>query len=341
MNGRRPPSLRDDLLLAAAAVGATAVLFLPGAWLVAERVSPELLLFSLLQPLNWAAIVLAQVAALRLADRHLARPGVPGQFCIAAPVGMAVAAGLCAWVDPPAVRLGLLGETGNTRLLGAWTAALIAAFMVWSREAWTRHAASVERLRRVQQAQLSARREAVDAQLRAMQARIDAQQFFKALDAIERLYGSDAGRADALFDALVLYLRAAVPSLDGGASTLGRELALAAACVRMHALATGRDVALEIDVAAPLRLLAFPPGVLLPLLGGALAAGQNAGPLAVVARPAGARALTLTLRAPPGPDEAGLRQAGRALAALYGAAATLRREAGLTLVHLELPHGSR
>ncbi|HEY8881429.1 MAG TPA: hypothetical protein VIN03_27935 [Roseateles sp.] len=340
MNGGPQPALRDDLLLAAAAVGAATVLFLPGVWLVAVGVSPELLLFSLLQPATYVAVVATQIGALQLADRHLARHGVFAQFCIAALAGMATAAVVVPLPDPLAVRIGLLDEGANTRLPGVWTSVLIAAFLAWSREAWARHAASVERLRRVQRAQLAAQRELVDAQLRAMQARIDPGQLFAALDAIERLHAGEAGRADALFDALVLYLRAAVPRLDGAASTLGRELELAAACVRMHALSTGRDVTLDAGVDAPLRSLAFPPGVLLPLFGGALAAGQGGGRLAVSAHDGSAGPLVLSVSTTQPPDPARLQQARDALQALYGAAATLRA-ATPTLLHLELPHEFR
>lgn len=342
MNRRPPPALRNDVLLVAAAVGATAVLFLPGAWLLAARVSPELLLFSLLQPASYAAVAAAQVGALHLAQRHLGRRSVLQQFCIAAAVGMAAAAWLGPWPDPLAVRIGLLSEGASTRLQGLWTSTLIAAFLVWSREAWARHSASVERLRSVQRAQLTARRNRVDAQLSAVQARVDPMQLFAALDAIEHLYAGDAERADALFDALVLYLRAAVPRIDGAASTLGRELELAAACVRMHALSAGRDVALEVDADGALRSLAFPPGVLLPLFSGALMAGRDAGRLGIAARQADAGPLALTLAMPQPPDEARLQQARDALGALYGAAAGLRIDTptpATTLIHLELPHG--
>lgn len=335
------PALRDDLLLAAAAVGATTALFLPGVWLVAVRVSPELLLFSLLQPASYAIVLMVQIGALRLADWHWPGCSVFAQFCIATVAGMAISALVVPLPDPLAARMGLLVEGANTLLLGLWTAVLIAAFLAWSREAWARHAASVQRLRRVQRAQLAARRELVDAQLRAMQARIDPEQLFAALGAIEQLYARDAERADALFDALVLYLRAAVPRLDGTASTLGHELELAAACVRMHGLCAGRDIELDVNVHAALRARAFPPGVLLPLLGGALTAEAGAGRLAVSARPGPADALLLTLALPQAPGPARLQQAGDALGPLHGTAA-LRCEAGpqgLALLHLELPHG--
>ncbi len=328
---------RDDLLLAAAVVGADIVLFLPGVWLVAGQLSRELLLFSGAFVLTHLLRAGAQIVALRLLERPVARHAVLRRFGIAMVAGLVMEAVFSSQAHVHAMRLGLIDDIATGRALGMWQVLLTAALLAWFREARLRQRASAQRLQRIQQAQIDGRRALVDAQLRAMQARVDPDQLFGALDAVERLFGPEPARADALFDALVSYLRATVPSVDSAASTLARELDLAASSVRMHALSTGRDTALSVDVAAPLRELAFPPGVLLPLLGGVLGAGG----LAISAQRSAGTGIELRLDAARAPDAVRLRRARESLQALYGAGAALHCEArpgGASQVRIELHH---
>jgi hypothetical protein len=334
-----PPALRDDLLLAAAVVGAAAVLYLPGAWLVSGRLSRDLLLFALQCLLLHAVIAALQLAALRVGARRLAGP--PALFGIAAAVGLAAAPLLAPWPDLYATRLGLLADGTNTVLQTGWLSLMSAAFLAWARAGNIRHARSTGQLREVQQAQLAARRELVDAQLRAVQARINPGRLFDALDTIERLQRSDGARADALFDALVLYLRAAMPRVDSPTSTLPQEIALAAACVRMQALSSGHAITLDVDAGLAQRQGEFPPGVLLPLVSGALAGMDGPGRLALAAGDGSATHMMLRLAVPLLPAEDWLQQARGSLQALYGERARLRHAAlpvGPVELCIEVPH---
>lgn len=333
-------ALRDDLLLGTAVVGAAAVLFLPGVWLVSGRLSRDLLLFALLCLLLHAVIAALQLAALRGAGRRFARP--LAAFGIAAAVGLAAVPLLGPWPDRYATRLGLLADGTNTVLQTGWLSLMSAAFLAWARAGNDRHARSTRQLREVQQAQLAARREFVDAQLRALQARIDPGRLFDALDTIERLQRSDATRADALFDALVLYLRAAMPRVDSPTSTLAQEIALVVACVRVQALSSGHAITLDVDAGLAQRDGEFPPGVLLPLVSGALAGMDGPGRLALAADDAGdATHRTLRLVAPCLPADDWLQQAQGSLRALYGEQARLQhaaQQAGTVVLRIEVPH---
>ena len=68
----------------------------------------------------------------------------------------------------------------------------------------------------------AARRRLVEAQLQAMQARVDPQMFFDTLDTVQRLYTSDPRRAEGLLDELIVFLRAALPRLRTASSTLAQ-----------------------------------------------------------------------------------------------------------------------
>jgi hypothetical protein len=58
-----------------------------------------------------------------------------------------------------------------------------------------------------------ANRNLLDSQLAAAHAVVDPESIFQKLDAIERIYGEDPARADALLDELIVFLRAAIPQL--------------------------------------------------------------------------------------------------------------------------------
>jgi hypothetical protein len=156
----------------------------------------------------------------------------------------------------------------------AWlyfTSGTLLAIYFASREreaAFTRLAQGAE-LERVR-----AERSTLASRLKVLQARVEPELLFGVLGEVRRLYEHDPVAADALLDDLIGYLRAALPQLRGEASTLGREVALAAAYLRLSP--AGRSGRLEVEVRVdPAALpLAFPPMVLLPLAHGV--AGRSA-----------------------------------------------------------------
>lgn len=130
-------------------------------------------------------------------------------------------------------------------------------------------------------------REIVASRLKVLQARVEPELLFDALADVRDAYLVDPAAADALLDDLVAYLRAALPQMRGGASTLGREAALAEAYLRV--IPAGRDRRLDVRVAvSPERADDdFPPMVLLPLAHAAVDAGATV--ISIEASPPGAR----------------------------------------------------
>lgn len=72
-----------------------------------------------------------------------------------------------------------------------------------------------------------------EAALQALKARVDPDFLLRSVGEIARRYEGDPAGADRLLDALVAFLRCAVPGLRDARRTLGDELQLAAACARV------------------------------------------------------------------------------------------------------------
>jgi hypothetical protein len=106
-----------------------------------------------------------------------------------------------------------------------------------------------------------------------MQARVEPELLFGALDDVQRLYRFNVAAADALLDDLIVYLRAALPHMRGAASTVRLEASLAGAYLKV--MPAGRDARqiARVDIAAELHDTPFPPMVLLSLAHAVAAAG--------------------------------------------------------------------
>ena len=220
--------------------------------------------------------------------------------------------------DAPSILVGIMESTAA----GVWSilfsSLLLAVFLVYQYGGHARSEEASRRLQQLQREQQAARRRLVEAQLQAMQARVDPQMFFDVLDSVQRLYATDAARAEALLDELIVFLRAALPRLRSASSTLAQELELAASYFRIQSL-RGAPGAVRITLPDALAARAFPAGVILPLLSEAQAAA-----IEVAAQPgAAAGGVTVSLRAEPAPAPRVLAQVHRTLTALYGSAATL------------------
>ena len=126
-------------------------------------------------------------------------------------------------------------------------------------EAFTRLAQAAE-LDRVH-----AERATLASRLKVMQARVEPELLFGVLSDVRRFYEREPAIADALLDDLIGYLRATLPQLRGEASTLGREVALAAAYLRLSPPGRFGRLAVDVSIGTGTEHLAFPPMVLLPL----------------------------------------------------------------------------
>jgi hypothetical protein len=127
------------------------------------------------------------------------------------------------------------------------------------------HAAELERAK--------TERATMESRLKVIQARVEPELLFGVLADVRRRYEHDRQAADALLDDLIAYLRAALPQMRGGASTFGREAALAEAYLKV--IPAGREGRLSIvlQIAPEIGDLPFPPMVLLPLVHAAAEAG--------------------------------------------------------------------
>jgi sensor histidine kinase YesM len=160
-----------------------------------------------------------------------------------------------------------------------------------------RHEEAAARLAAAQTGQREAGLRIMQSRLQALQARISPQLLFDMLDAVRRSYQVDAARAEQLLDELIGFLRAALPRLRGKTSSVPREAELARSYARLQTLAGAHEVAMTVEVSAEAAHARFPPGVLLPLLDGALRACAGACTIDAT-RSAGTCRLVLTLPAP-------------------------------------------
>jgi LytS/YehU family sensor histidine kinase len=128
---------------------------------------------------------------------------------------------------------------------------------------------ATQRLRAAEMDRQTAQKNVVESRLSAMQARVEPQFLFDALDRIQHAYLRDPDGAERQLDHLITYLRAALPQVREGSSTLGREAMLIEAYLRVL---DGDSAMTSFEDATPveLRLVELPPMLLLPLIEAAL-----------------------------------------------------------------------
>lgn len=204
-----------------------------------------------------------------------------------------------------------------------------------------RHVAELERI--------AAEKRSIESDLQAMQARIEPQFLFDTLAQVKLLYARSHAAGERLLDALIAYLRAAMPKMRE-TSTVRQELALASAYLSIVRLRTGERLAFSIDpVESGIAGARMPAMILLPLIDHAIAhaPGEHNATgsirIRVAAAPGGIHleidgvGIDLVAEADGG-SIAGVRAR---LAALYGRAATLafeRTEADDSVARLKIPY---
>jgi hypothetical protein len=242
-----------------------------------------------------------------------------------------------------APRVSILIEQGLvhsalTAHLYAFTFSLVMALLYFEHLRRSRaHEQAAARLAAAQAAQRDARRRIVEARLQELQARIDPQTLFETLDTVRHLYERDAVQAERFLDELIVFLRAALPRLRTASSSLLREVELARAFVRLHALAGVAPAAdapdLSIEVAPDMLHARLPPGVLLPLLDGIAHSGGNPASCRLTAvRWNGSCRLVLTMTR--APSDHAVARVQSLLSELYGAAGKLEIENKATPINV-------
>ena len=81
-------------------------------------------------------------------------------------------------------------------------------------------------LRNLQLERTRVAREAYEARLKALQARVEPRFLFDTLSDIEAAYATSAESGQRLIDDLIVYLRAALPTMEESTSSLSAELTL-------------------------------------------------------------------------------------------------------------------
>jgi sensor histidine kinase YesM len=182
-------------------------------------------------------------------------------------------------------------------------------------------------------------RQAVEAQLKLMQAQVEPHFLFNTLASVHYLTETDPKEANRLLGYLIDYLRAALPQLRASSTTLGKEVKLAEAYLQILRTRLGPRLDFTIDVPAALATHAIPPNLLISLVenavkhgieptesGGTVAvrAGVEGDALVVVVEDTG-RGLTSATRLG---DGVGLSNVRERLSALYGPKGSFRLEPG-------------
>ncbi len=229
------------------------------------------------------------------------------------------------------VRSGRLLSNEAFLLRGWWlysvAGLLFAAYcQIRDREVATLRAARAAELERA-----DSQRNIMASRLQVLQARVEPELLFDALGDVRRAYLRDPEAAGMLLDDLISYLRAALPQMRGGTSTLLREATLAETYLKVVPAGRSGELFVEVDVADDVGGMPFPPMVLLPLAHAASEATPSAIRIEAPARESTAAGSGNSIemrmdvsRIPAGWKESELLAIRGALQNYFGAEASLR-----------------
>ena len=132
------------------------------------------------------------------------------------------------------------------------------------------HAAQLERTEHNQRV--------LESRLQAMQARVEPEFLFETLAQVRRLYAENPALAERILEDLITYLRAAMPHLQGTASTVAREIELVRAYLAVAQVRRGDRSRVTSEVAEGIGEARFPPMLLLPLIDQLIVRGAKSSP---------------------------------------------------------------
>jgi hypothetical protein len=199
---------------------------------------------------------------------------------LAAAVGIGTLAGFGFLIGIKGYILGTEGYTFPELLRGwkgfGWTAMIAFGnglfvslfYLLKFREARTR----AEMLRAEADRNLLSR-QAIEAELKLMQAQVEPHFLFNTLASVQFLTETDPPKANMMLGHLLAYLRAALPQLRSNSSTLGQETDLAQAYLSIMQMRMGSRLDFIIDVPGELRRHSFPPMLLMSLVENAIKHG--------------------------------------------------------------------
>jgi hypothetical protein len=123
-----------------------------------------------------------------------------------------------------------------------------------------------ERLHQTQLAALAAERGVLEGDLRAMQGRVDPELLFDSMLEVDRAYERDVQAGQEALDALIRFLRAALPGDPAATATVAGEQELAEAYLALVAHRTEPGPQVDISVTPEASTLPMPAMLLLPLV---------------------------------------------------------------------------
>lgn len=121
-------------------------------------------------------------------------------------------------------------------------------------------------LRDAQRERALAARRTLEAQLQAMQARVEPRFLFRSLERVRALYGHRPEHAEALLDDMIAYLQSAMPHMRSTRSTVGQEIALLRAYLAILGGHHEAGARLTMRVEEALHPWRLPAMMLLPLV---------------------------------------------------------------------------
>jgi sensor histidine kinase YesM len=155
-------------------------------------------------------------------------------------------------------------------VLTAWGNGLLISLMFYVKFRETRATAALHRAE-AERHLLS--KQAIEAELKLMQAQVEPHFLFNTLASVQYLTETDPPQANRLLGHLIGYLRAALPQLRAASTTLGKEAELASAYLSILQMRIGTRLSFEIDVPPDLREHPFPPNLLISLVENAIKHG--------------------------------------------------------------------
>ncbi len=168
------------------------------------------------------------------------------------------------WAEPKRLN-GFMTVTFSGMLLAPWVALTA---LLRQREAKVKEQATSFALERSEMA-----RQALDARMRLLTAQAQPHFLFNTLANVQALVEVGSPRAPRLLESLTAYLRAAVPRIDGSASTLGQELELVRAYLELMQMRMPDRLSFALHSADGMALLPCPPMTLLTLVENAVQHG--------------------------------------------------------------------
>ena len=171
-------------------------------------------------------------------------------------------------VDWPTMLSRMYAQTGEK--IATFVGTVILSAVYYLKDSRTTDALAIAQLGLSQ-----AQKRRLTEELRSAQAALDPEFLFATLAAVDRRFDGDPMVAQRLLDALIRYLRAALPAKDDSIGTLGQQATLVRAYLEIESIRSSDRLQADVEVPSELESRLFAPALILPLV--ALAAGDAAG----------------------------------------------------------------